>query len=138
RLLSEPVVTTTKGGALGGSTILTRAAERTIDLYHSIEARTRAAGHSERGSRTTRRDQRAERAPRAPCRTRTRIRGSRAAVTRSDPAARPGCRSPCRRLCAGTGRLSGTVPPTPIASAAVLALLAQSFLVCRARIARLA
>src|SRR6516165_2248557 len=44
KLLSEPVVTTTTGGAMGGSTTLTPIEEKTVALYHSIEARARAAG----------------------------------------------------------------------------------------------
>jgi molybdate transport system regulatory protein len=47
KLLSEPVVTTTAGGVMGGGTKVTPVGEKTIVLYHSIEARTRAAARSE-------------------------------------------------------------------------------------------
>jgi len=47
KLLSEPVVTTTTGGARGGSTTLTPVGEKTVALYHLIEARTRAAARTE-------------------------------------------------------------------------------------------
>jgi molybdenum-dependent DNA-binding transcriptional regulator ModE len=40
KLLSEPVVTTATGGAKGGGTTVTPVGEKTIALYHSIEART--------------------------------------------------------------------------------------------------
>jgi molybdate transport system regulatory protein len=47
KLLSEPVITTTTGGFRGGGATLTPVGEKTIALYHSIEARTRAAGRTE-------------------------------------------------------------------------------------------
>jgi molybdate transport system regulatory protein len=47
QLLAEPVVTTATGGAAGGGTTLTPVGEKTVALYHSIEARTRAAARSE-------------------------------------------------------------------------------------------
>jgi molybdate transport system regulatory protein len=47
KLLSEPVVTTAVGGVMGGGTIVTPVGEKTIALYHSIEAHTRAAARSE-------------------------------------------------------------------------------------------
>jgi molybdate transport system regulatory protein len=45
KLLNEPVVTTSQGGAMGGGT--TAVGEKTIALYHSIETRTRDAARSE-------------------------------------------------------------------------------------------
>jgi molybdate transport system regulatory protein len=36
KLLSEPVVTTAAGGAMGGGTTVTPVGEKTIALYHSI------------------------------------------------------------------------------------------------------
>jgi molybdate transport system regulatory protein len=47
KLLSEPVVTTAVGGVMRGGTIVTPVGEKTIALYHSIEAHTRAAARSE-------------------------------------------------------------------------------------------
>jgi molybdate transport system regulatory protein len=47
KLLSEPVVTTATGGAMGGGTTVTPVGEKTIALYHSIEAHTRLAARSE-------------------------------------------------------------------------------------------
>ena len=47
KLLSEPVVTTAVGGVMGGGTIVTPVGEKTIALYHSIEAHTRTAARSE-------------------------------------------------------------------------------------------
>jgi molybdate transport system regulatory protein len=47
RLLSEPAVTAAAGGANGGGATLTPAGQKTIQLYHSIEMRTRAAARSE-------------------------------------------------------------------------------------------
>jgi len=47
KLLSEPVVTTAVGGVMRGGTIVTPVGEKTIALYHSIEAYTRAAARSE-------------------------------------------------------------------------------------------
>ena len=47
KLLSEPVVATAHGSAMGGGATLTPAGEKAIALYHSIEARTRAAGRTE-------------------------------------------------------------------------------------------
>ena len=48
KLMSEPVVTTTAGGAMhGGGTTLTPVGEKTIALYHSIEAQIRAAARGE-------------------------------------------------------------------------------------------
>jgi molybdate transport system regulatory protein len=47
KLLKEPVVTTTTGGAMGGSTTLTPIGGKTVALYHSIEARAWAAGRAE-------------------------------------------------------------------------------------------
>ena len=46
-LLNEPVVATSAGGAKGGGTTLTPVGEKTIALYHSIEAQTRSAARSE-------------------------------------------------------------------------------------------
>jgi len=45
--LSEPVVTTTAGGFTRGGATLTPVGEKTIALYHSIEAQTRSAARSE-------------------------------------------------------------------------------------------
>jgi len=47
KLHSEPVVTTAAGGVMGGGTKVTPVGEKTIALYHSIEARTQAVAHSE-------------------------------------------------------------------------------------------
>ena len=47
KILAKPVVTTSTGGARRGSTTLTPVGERIIVLYHSVEARTRAAGRTE-------------------------------------------------------------------------------------------
>ena len=47
KLLSEPVVTTTAGGLTRGGATLTPVGEKTIALYHSIEAQTRSAARSE-------------------------------------------------------------------------------------------
>jgi molybdate transport system regulatory protein len=47
KLLSEPVVTTAVGGAMGGGTTLTAIGEKTIAVYHSVEAHTRAVARSE-------------------------------------------------------------------------------------------
>jgi molybdate transport system regulatory protein len=47
RLLSEPAVTAAAGGANGGGATLKPAGQKTIQLYHSIEMRTRAAARSE-------------------------------------------------------------------------------------------
>jgi molybdate transport system regulatory protein len=47
KLLNEPVVATTAGGAMGGGTKLTPVGEKTIALYHLIEAQTRSAGRNE-------------------------------------------------------------------------------------------
>ena len=47
KLLKKPVVATTTGGAMGGGTKLTPVGENIIALYHSVEAHTRAAGHTE-------------------------------------------------------------------------------------------
>jgi molybdate transport system regulatory protein len=47
KLLSEPVVTTAQGGAMGGGSILTPVGERIIALYHSVEDRTRAGARRE-------------------------------------------------------------------------------------------
>ena len=47
KLLSEPVVTTTAGGFTRGGATLTPVGEKTIALYHSIEAQTRSAARSE-------------------------------------------------------------------------------------------
>ncbi|HWX14909.1 MAG TPA: LysR family transcriptional regulator [Methylocella sp.] len=47
KLMSEPVVTTTAGGAMHGGTTLTPVGEKTIALYHSIEAQIRAAARGE-------------------------------------------------------------------------------------------
>jgi molybdate transport system regulatory protein len=46
KLLSEPVVTTAAGGTMGGGTTVTSVGEKTIALYHSIEAHTRTAARS--------------------------------------------------------------------------------------------
>jgi molybdate transport system regulatory protein len=45
KLLSEPVVIT--AAVMGGGTTVTPVGEKTIALYHSIEAHTRAAARSE-------------------------------------------------------------------------------------------
>jgi molybdate transport system regulatory protein len=47
KLLNEPAVTTATGGANGGGSVLTPVGQKTIQLYHSIEMRTRAATRSE-------------------------------------------------------------------------------------------
>jgi molybdate transport repressor ModE-like protein len=47
KLMSEPVVTTNAGGAMHGGTTLTPFGEKTIALYHSIEAQIRAAARGE-------------------------------------------------------------------------------------------
>jgi molybdate transport system regulatory protein len=47
KLLNEPAVTTATGGANGGGATLTPVGQKTIQLYHSIEMRTRAATRSE-------------------------------------------------------------------------------------------
>ena len=41
KLLSEPLVTTAQGGAMGGGATLTPAGEKALVLYHSIKAQTR-------------------------------------------------------------------------------------------------
>ena len=46
KLLSEPAVTAAAGGANGGGAMLTPG-QKTVQLYHSIEMRTRAAARSE-------------------------------------------------------------------------------------------
>ena len=47
KLLNEPVVATAAGGAMGGGTTVTPVGEKTIALYHSIEAHTRIAASSD-------------------------------------------------------------------------------------------
>jgi molybdate transport system regulatory protein len=47
KLLSEPAVTAAAGGASGGGAMLTPVGRKTVQLYHSIEMRTRAAARSE-------------------------------------------------------------------------------------------
>ena len=47
KLLAEPVVTTSTGGARRGGTALTPVGEKIVVLYHSVEAHTRAAGRTE-------------------------------------------------------------------------------------------
>jgi molybdate transport system regulatory protein len=47
KLLAEPVVTTSTGDAMRGGTVLTPVGEKIVVLYHSVEARTRAAGRTE-------------------------------------------------------------------------------------------
>jgi molybdate transport system regulatory protein len=47
KLLSEPVVTTAVGGAVGGGTILTPVGEKIIALYHAVDDRTRASARRE-------------------------------------------------------------------------------------------
>jgi molybdate transport system regulatory protein len=47
RLLSEPAVTAAAGGASGGGATLTPVGQKTIQLYHSVEMRTRTAARSE-------------------------------------------------------------------------------------------
>ena len=47
KLLREPAVTTVQGGASGGGAMLTPVGRKTVQLYHSIEMRTRAAARSE-------------------------------------------------------------------------------------------
>ena len=47
KLLREPAVTTATGGVMGGGTTITPIGEKTIALYHSIEAHTRIAARSE-------------------------------------------------------------------------------------------
>ena len=47
KLLNEPAVTTAVGSANGGSATLTPIGQKTIQLYHAIEMRTRAAACSE-------------------------------------------------------------------------------------------
>jgi molybdate transport system regulatory protein len=47
KLLNVPVVATSAGGAMGGGTTLTPVGEKTIALYHSIEAQTRSAARTE-------------------------------------------------------------------------------------------
>jgi molybdate transport system regulatory protein len=47
KLLSEPVVSTAAGGFTRGGTTLTPVGEKIVALYHSAEARTRAAARSE-------------------------------------------------------------------------------------------
>jgi molybdate transport system regulatory protein len=47
KLLNEPAVATEQGGARGGGAILTPVGRKTIQLYHSIEKRTRAAARRE-------------------------------------------------------------------------------------------
>jgi hypothetical protein len=45
--MNDDKLTTTAGGAMGGSTTLTPIGEKTVALYHSIEARARSAGRTE-------------------------------------------------------------------------------------------
>jgi molybdate transport system regulatory protein len=47
KLLKEPVVTTTKEARWAEAQHLRRSEKKTVALYHSIEARTRAAGRTE-------------------------------------------------------------------------------------------
>ena len=47
KLMNEPVVAPAAGGAMGGGATLTPVGEKTIALYHSIEARTQSAARSE-------------------------------------------------------------------------------------------
>jgi molybdate transport system regulatory protein len=47
KLLSEPVVATAQGGAMGGGSTLTPVGERIVALYHAVEDRTRAGGRRE-------------------------------------------------------------------------------------------
>jgi molybdate transport system regulatory protein len=47
KLLNEPAVAAAAGGANGGSATLTPVGQKTIQLYHSIEMRTRAATRKE-------------------------------------------------------------------------------------------
>ena len=47
KLLNEPVVATAQGGAMGGGATLTPVGEKTIALYHSIEAQTQSSARSE-------------------------------------------------------------------------------------------
>ena len=47
KLLSEPAVTAAAGGAKGGGATLTPVGQKTVQLYHSIEMRARAAARSE-------------------------------------------------------------------------------------------
>jgi molybdate transport system regulatory protein len=47
KLLNEPAVAAAAGGANGGSATLTPVGQKTIQLYHAIEMRTRAATRSE-------------------------------------------------------------------------------------------
>ena len=47
KLLSEPAVTAAVGGANGGGATLTPVGQKTVQLYHSIEMRARAAARSE-------------------------------------------------------------------------------------------
>jgi molybdate transport repressor ModE-like protein len=47
KLLREPAVTTATGGVMGGGTTITPIGEKTIALYHSVEAHTRTAARSE-------------------------------------------------------------------------------------------
>ena len=47
KILAKPVVTTSAGGFTRGSTKLTPIGEKIVVLYHSVEARTRAAGRTE-------------------------------------------------------------------------------------------
>ena len=47
KLLREPAVATAPGGVMGGGTTITPIGEKTIALYHSIEAHTRTAARSE-------------------------------------------------------------------------------------------
>ena len=47
KLLSEPVVTTAVGGAVGGGTALTPVGEKIIALYHAAEDQIRAGARRE-------------------------------------------------------------------------------------------
>jgi molybdate transport system regulatory protein len=47
KILAEPVAITFNGGRARGGTTLTPLGEKIIELYHSVEARTRAAGRTE-------------------------------------------------------------------------------------------
>jgi molybdate transport system regulatory protein len=46
-MLQHPAITTTQGGANGSGAAVTPVGEKVIELYHSIEGRTRTSAHQQ-------------------------------------------------------------------------------------------